>query len=259
MIKDEKNNKSNYGKFTLVIGSAALFGAIAVGAACGVSKTETNTMANSPNTAIVKGNSANVPEKTSTVEMPKTDAAPPRVLVDAGEFAENIYDHAKAKDWTKADEKLARLEKAAADLKTQNLSTAQITETTNALSTAVKAKNELDAMREANQATFLIAGQTAKFNLKVPVEVIKLDYYGREIERLAMTKDEAKLKSTAAAMRQTWNAVKPKVEAKGASKEAAKFESLVAQTEKAASVADYAKVATPILDEVDNLEKVFEK
>ncbi len=258
MIKDEKNNKSNYGKFMLAIGSAALIGAIGV-SACGVSNTATNTAASSPNTAVVKEQLANLPDKTSTVETPQTNAAPPRVLVDAGEFAENIYDFAKAKNWAKADERLARLEKAVADLKTQNLSTAQITETTSLLSTAVKAKNEMDAMRESNQATFLIAEQTAKFNLKVPVEVIKLDYYGREIERLAMLKDEAKLKSTTAEMRQTWNAVKLKVEAKGASKVAAKFESLVAQTEKAVSVADYAKVATPILDEVDNLENVFEK
>jgi hypothetical protein len=112
-------------------------------------------------------------------------------------------------------------------------------------------------MREANQATFLVAEATTKYNLTVPVEIVKLDYYGREIEVLAMTKDQAKLKLTAQAIRQTWNAVKPKIEAKGASKEAAKFESIVAQTEKAASIADYAKVATPILDEVDNLEKVF--
>ena len=74
-----------------------------------------------------------------------------------------------------------------------------------------------------------------------------------------INKDEAKLKQTVAAIRQTWNAVKPKMEAKGASKEEAKFESLVVQAEKAVSIAEYSKVATPILDEVDNLEKVFEK
>ena len=58
-------------------------------------------------------------------------------------------------------------------------------------------------MREANQAAFLIAEQTAKLNLKVPVEVAKLDYYGREIEILAITEDEAKLKLTAQAIRRT--------------------------------------------------------
>ena len=256
-IKNAEKNKSGYGRFTFIIAFAVLIGAIAFGA-CGVSQSGTNAAA-APNTTVVKTTpAANVPEKSPIAEMPKTDAAPPRVLVDAGEFAENIYDFAKAKNWTKADERLTRLEKAVADLKTQNLSTPQIVETTNSLSTAVQAKNEMDALREANRATFLFAEQSAKFNSAVPVEVTKLDYYGREIELLAMDKDEAKLKSTTAEMRQTWNAVKPQIEAKGATKVAAKFESLVAQMEKAASVADYAKVATPILDEVDNLEKVFE-
>lgn len=49
------------------------------------------------------------------------------------------------------------------------------------------------------------------------------------------------------------------MEAKGAGKKVAKFELLVVQTERAASIANYLKIATPILDEVDNPEKVFEK
>ena len=258
MIDNRSNNKPNYLKYTLTIAAVVVVGTITFGAACGVSNAGTGPATSPGTTANTATPATNVPKTTPMPGMPKTDVAP-RVLVDAGEFAENIYDFAKAKDWTKTNEKLTRLEKAVADLKTQNLSTPQIVETTNALSTAVQAKNEMDAMRESNQMTFLIAEQSAKFNIKVPVEVIKLDYYGREIERLAMNKDEAKLKSTTAEMRQTWNTVKPKVETKGATKEAAKFESLVVQTEKAASVADYAKVAKPILDEVDNLEKVFEK
>ena len=39
------------------------------------------------------------------------------------------------------------------------------------------ARREIDAMREDNQATFLVADETAKYNLKVPVEVVKLDYF----------------------------------------------------------------------------------
>src|SRR5437763_1046249 len=36
----------------------------------------------------------------------------PDSLVDVGEFGENIYDHAKAKDWSKAGEKLDALKGA---------------------------------------------------------------------------------------------------------------------------------------------------
>ena len=255
-IDNRSDERPHRGKGTLRIAVALVIGTL--GAACGVGNSGANATT-APNTTADRAKTAtNPPETTPTTGMPKTDAEPPRVLVDAGEFAENIYDLAKAKNWTKAAERSTFLEKAVADLKARDLSTPQIAETTNSLLTAVRAKNEIDAMSEANHATFLFAEQSANFNSKVPVEVTKLDYYGREIERLAMTNDEAKLKSTAAEMRLTWNAVKPKVEAKGATKVAAKFESLVVQTEKAASVGDYAKVATPILDEVDNLEKVFE-
>ncbi|MEP6945312.1 MAG: hypothetical protein ABJA02_05295, partial [Acidobacteriota bacterium] len=86
-----------------------------------------------------------------------------------------------------------------------------------------------------------------------------LDFYGRELEIWSMAKDEAKLKSTAQAIRQTWNDVKPKIEVKGGTKQAQNFEMLVAKTDAAKNVGDYAKAAKPILDEVDNLEKVFEK
>jgi hypothetical protein len=57
-------------------------------------------------------------------------------------------------------------------------------------------------------------------------------------------------------MRQTWDALRPSIEAKNAT-EAKRFEVLVAQVEGARAPADYARVATPVLDEVDNLEKLF--
>lgn len=256
-IDNKSNDKSNYEKFMFGIAGGAMVVTIAFGAACSVSKSESNN-ASTPNKAAVTEKPANGSLKTTSVETPKTNAAPPQALADAGEFAENVYDFAKLKDWTKAEAKLSSFEKSVAELKTANLAAPPLVETTTALATAVKAKNENDAMREANKATFLIAEQSEKYHLKVPVEIIKLDYYGREIEILTMTKDDAKLKTTAQALRQTWNAVKPKMESKGATKEVAKFESLVVQTEKAGSIADYAKVAKPILDEVDNLEKVFE-
>ncbi len=70
-------------------------------------------------------------------------------------------------------------------------------------------------------------------------------------------KDETKLREIAKMIRQNWDAVKAKIEAKGSTKEVTAFESLVAKTDAAKISTDYAKLATPILDEVDNLEKVF--
>ena len=237
---------------TRIIATVILFGTITFSACASVPSNSNTTSIN-----VNKESNKPVPEKSRIVEA--NNGKVPAAVIDAGEFSENIYDYAKVKNWAKAEAKLNSLEKSVAELKTANLATPKIIEIANSIGKAVKAKNQIDAMRESNQSTFLIADLSAQFNPKVPVEVTKLDYYGREIEIWVINKDEAKLKQTVAAIRQTWNAVKPKMEAKGASKEEAKFESLVVQAEKAVTIAEYSKVAMPILDEVDNLEKVFEK
>ena len=54
-----------------------------------------------------------------------------------------------------------------------------------------------------------------------------------------------------------WNALRPPLEAAGGVSEAERFDKLIAQVQAAQSPADFGKLATPVLNEVDNLEKVF--
>jgi hypothetical protein len=111
-------------------------------------------------------------------------------------------------------------------------------------------------MREANQVTLDVANMTAAYKLSVPVEVTKLDYYGRELEVWAQVQDANKLQATVGEMRQTWDSLRPDIEARSQT-EAKRFEALVARVESARTAADYTRVATPVLNEVDNLEKLF--
>jgi len=111
-------------------------------------------------------------------------------------------------------------------------------------------------MQEANQVTLDVANMTMGYKLSVPVEVTKLDYYGRELEVWAQAKDANRLQTTTREMRQTWDSLRPTIAAKSAT-EAKKFEALVAQVESAKTPANYDRVATPVLNEVDNLEKLF--
>jgi len=181
----------------------------------------------------------------------------PAELTDAGEFGENIYDAAKIGDWKTAGAKLNELKAAAREMTAAKISTANFDATLGKLEKAVAAKDKTASLVESNQLTLVAANLTAEYNPAVPVEVVKLDFYGRELEIWSAAKDEAKLRETAKLIRQDWNRVKAKIEAKGGKKEAAVFEGLIAKTDAAKTPADYAKLATPILDEVDNLEKVF--
>jgi uncharacterized protein YcbX len=189
----------------------------------------------------------------------KTESAPTS-LTNAGEYGENVYDYAKANDWKNADVKLAALKgaikKVRTDVKDQSTAVDRLDANVAALDRAVTAKDRQAAMREANQVTFDAADMTAAYKLSVPVEVTKLDYYGRELEVWAQAQDANKLQATTGEMRRTWDSLRPTIEAHNKT-EAKKFEALVAQVESAKTSADYARVATPVLNEVDNLEKLF--
>lgn len=186
-------------------------------------------------------------------------APPPQALAEAGEYSENIYDMAKVSDWTQAAAKLALLKESVAKLKSAMPapSLSQLASSLTALDKAVMAKDRKTTLREANQITLNVADLHATYKLEAPIEITKLDYYGRELEIWAAAKDNEKLRDTAASMRLAWDHVRPAVEAHNGSAEAAKFSALMAKVEAAKTAGDYGKLAGPVLDQVDSLEKVF--
>jgi len=203
-------------------------------------------------------NKAVTPPSASTAVT--TELSVPTSLSNAGEYGENIYDYAKANDWKNADVKLAALRNVVktvrAEVKIQSDSVDRLDAKVAALDRNVTAKNRLAAMREANQVTLDVANMTTAYKLSVPVEVTKLDYYGRELEVWAQAQDANKLQATAREMRQTWDSLRPSIATHSAT-EAKTFDALIARVESAKTPAQYARVATPVLNEVDNLEKLF--
>jgi hypothetical protein len=211
-------------------------------------------------TAPVATPPSNPPPKSSTAA---STGKIPNSLVDAGEYGENIYDTAKANNWSKAAVKLTSLKNAAkqlrADLASATGDKDQLDKSITAIDQAIAAKDRQTAMREANQVTRIVAEMTAPFNPAVPIDVTRLDYLGRELEIWAEANDTAKLKATAGEINRTWEGLRPIVESHGGSATSKKFGDLVARVGSAKTPEEYAHLAIPLLDEVDNLEKVFEK
>jgi len=187
----------------------------------------------------------------------------PEALIDAGEFGENVYDLVKAKDWAKATEKFKALKGAATriagDLKDGHAEKKRLDEIIAALGKALAAMDKLAAMRAANQVTLVAADLSEPFSPQVPAAVTRLDFNGRELEIGTAAKDQKQLKAAADGLRKNWDKVRAAVKSRGGEAEAKRFDALVTRVEAATSVEDYGKLATPILDEVDNLEKVFKK
>jgi hypothetical protein len=209
--------------------------------------------------ADLTGNAPAPPPASASTAVTTAESVP-QSLANAGEYGENVYDYAKANDWKNAGVKLAALRAAAkqvrTDVRNNGAAVERLDGNVAALDSAVSSKDRQATMREANQVTLDVADMTTAYKLSVPVEVTKLDYYGRELEVWAQAQDVNKLQATSGEMRRTWDALRPSIEAKSAT-EAKKFDALVARVEGAKMPADYARAATPVLNEVDNLEKLF--
>ena len=183
--------------------------------------------------------------------------AVPAGLASLGEYGENIYDAAKSKKWTEAEAKLAALKQAIQEPAVDN-KRAELQGIVVSLEKSMAKRDQSATMRESNQVTLVSAELAASYHPKVPADVARLDYDGRELEIWSRANDISKLKATARDMRQTWDRLEPEVKMHSGSAQAQKFGKLVTETDRAHSVAQYQKLARPILDEVDNLERVFE-
>jgi hypothetical protein len=186
-----------------------------------------------------------------------TDSAASAVVAAVGTHGEDLYDQAKLGDWTKAQAIMDSLDASARGLKGNE--NAQITGVLDTLRGAISAHKRDAALEASNRVTLVAATLSEPYHPKTPADVVRLDYYGRELEIWSAQKNMKKLAETAADIRRTWDAVRPAVVSAGGDKAAATTDALIVRLTAAKSPADYAKLATPFLDVVDELEKPFEK
>ena len=202
-------------------------------------------------------NAAGPATTSSTTRSTSTGAVGPAVgtvpaSIDAiGHHGENAYDMVKAGNWAAARASADSLRPALDSI--PGAATIAVRELNNAITN----KDKSAALRASNRLTQLSALLSEPYHPAVPAEVMLLDFDGRELEIWAAAGDRTRLGETASAMRRTWNAVRPRVEARGGRGEAAHFDGLIAQVEAAVTPDDYARLATPVLDAVDTLEQVF--
>jgi hypothetical protein len=226
---------------SIVLAVAFAGAAAACGADQGARRTDTATAMSTtpPATPAISAGTVTVP------------GSVPAGIDAIGHHGENAYDLVKAGNWAGA--------RASVDSIRPMLDSipGSATITFRELNQAVVNKDQRAALVASNHLTKLGALLSEPYHPTVPADVMLLDYDGRELEIWAAAGDRVRLRETASAMRRTWNAVRPRVEARGGATEAARFEGLVRRVEAATAPTDYARLATPILDAVDTLEQVF--
>lgn len=202
------------------------------------------------------GQDSDVPRDSGAPAAVSSTSTVPPAIEAVGHHAENAYDMTKMNDWAKARASVDSLDVAlAADSATR----AAVDSTLQQLRGAIAGRNGRSGMVAANRLTEIGARLSERYAPAVPVDVTLLDYYGRELEIWAASRDLPKLRETGNAISSTWESLRARVEQRGGTAEAMRFGELVQRVRQARTVPDYAALATPILNEVDALEGVFKR
>jgi len=185
--------------------------------------------------------------------------APPAALVSIGESAEGLFDAAHASQWQTAADQLQALNEAAARLPRLPKAdlVAQLRSRIDAVKQSTAAHRRVETMDFANGITRIVADLSAEFQTEVPIAVVMLDYWGRQLELGIATGRQSTLARATADLRQQWDRIQPTIEQRGHVDESRRFTNIVVQLEAARTPADFVAPTRAELDAVDRLEAIF--
>ena len=112
-------------------------------------------------------------------------------------------------------------------------------------------------MDDANGITRIVVELATKWQTRIPMEIILLDYYGRQLELGIASGRESTLKKATADVRSTWNAVERTILDSGHVEDAKRFTDIVVQLEAARTPQDFVPLARAELAAVDQMQNIF--
>ncbi len=114
-------------------------------------------------------------------------------------------------------------------------------------------------MRAANNITLLEVAMVRDLKLRFPTNIMLLNYCGRQLEIESEEKDIERLSNIVVRMHLIWQNLIPQLIDRGGTKEIRNFAEIMKRLERANTPEEYGQVAKQVLDEMDDLEKVFRK
>lgn len=205
------------------------------------------------NNTVVPGSSRD--RSTSTVK----DKA--SILHRVANSAKSVYSLVKAGQWSEARKQLSSLQTIARSLPVNPTFTrqeiAKLSSWIVPLESLIAVKQPL-AMDMANQLAMVASQLAIQPNSRLPIEVVMLDYYGRELEIWSTRGNPVKLKTVANKITQIWHDLRPAMQAERSFIQVQPLEdTLVALLDEANSPAEYRLLSAPLLAEVNQLQAVF--
>lgn len=191
----------------------------------------------------------------------------PKAIYNTGEAAEDLVDYAQAANWKEVKLKIDVIDHAYNSYRSEAIHyklSPQLLDFysmyVEQLHTALKAKNTNQIAFAANQITGIGVDYASHFQHKIPTDVSRLDYLGRELLLEAKDNNSIAVNRRLSDIDETWSVLKPVIIAKHGNKQASEFESLVSKIKSLKGTLNsvgFKHTVNKYSDQIDKLEKLF--
>ena len=180
----------------------------------------------------------------------------PLALSEVDDAARYLFESARDNRWSDAANQLQTLQQAAEDLPA-GLAPADVVASMRRrireLADAVPNHERVRSMEASNAVTQYVIGLSAAFEARVPAQVPRLSYLGRQLE-LGIAEDNSTVIERAKAdIRQTWNELRPELERRQHAADVRRMTDIVVSLEVTKRVSDEAQLARAELDAASHL------
>ncbi|HUK33599.1 MAG TPA: hypothetical protein VLV86_06800 [Vicinamibacterales bacterium] len=181
----------------------------------------------------------------------------PLALSEIDDSARYLFDAARDSRWTAAQDQLQTLQQALEDLPTGIRPTDEATSLrrrVHELADMVASKDRVRTMDAANAITQSVIGLSVTFQSRVPSQIPRLGYLGRQVELGVATNNRTLITRAVADIRQAWNELQPELEGRGHRADVRRMTDIVVTLEGATQLNDDDSLARAELGVVSHLE-----
>ncbi len=191
----------------------------------------------------------------------------PKAIYSTGEAAEDLVDYASASNWSKIKLKIDAIDNLYSSYRAEAIKNKLSPQLIDFYSHYVEMLNKNLKSKQADQIAFAANQITGigtdfenRFSHKIPPEVSRLDYLGRELFLEGKNNNSVAVNRRLGDIDETWSILKPVIISHNGNKQAAEFERLVSKIKSLKEMItskEYREYVNKYSDQIDNLEKLF--
>lgn len=183
-----------------------------------------------------------------------------KIAQSIGERGEDAYDNALAGKWSLVSKAATQLQASATGLPARWHGLRDqfgLSRGVRGLQLAAASHDKWAAADAANRVTLFAARLEQPTKPTIPTEITLLDVYGRSLQVAGGRGDLTAARRALGSLDSTWIMIRPRVLRQGGTLAAKRFDFALHRALATGSAQKMGAASTPILDEVDSLEKVF--